>query len=152
MILTATYTLTHTHPLPPTHTLSPSPHIHTHTLSPSHALTPCTPPPPPHTHTHTYSQVELDELESQLEEYSLTRSFLTLLNALTELPPPATLGAGHRIPGFEPYLEFIRDNVFLRFDSRGYRDANEKVLVSVYLWSAIDSHTLTLTHTHTHTC
>ncbi|XP_064397234.1 nuclear pore complex protein Nup205-like isoform X2 [Halichondria panicea] len=71
-------------------------------------------------------QVELDELESQIEEYCLTRAFLSLLNALIDVPPPPGLGAGHRVPGFDPYLEFVRDNVFLRFDSRGYRNAEEK--------------------------
>ena len=88
-------------------------------------------PPPPHTHTHSHTQVELDELESQIEEYCLTRAFLSLLNALIDVPPPPGLGAGHRVPGFDPYLEFVRDNVFLRFDSRGYRNAEEKVCKSI---------------------
>ncbi len=87
--------------------------------------------PPPPTHTHTLTQVELDELESQIEEYCLTRAFLSLLNALIDVPPPPGLGAGHRVPGFDPYLEFVRDNVFLRFDSRGYRNAEEKVCKSI---------------------
>ena len=66
-------------------------------------------------------------MESQLEEYSLTRAFLSLLSTLLETMPPSSLGAGHRVPGLDPYLEFVRDMVFLRFDSRGYHDSNEKV-------------------------
>ena len=31
------------------------------------------------------------------------------------------------MPGFEPYLAFLRDDVFLKFNSRGYQDPNEKV-------------------------
>jgi len=47
---------------------------------------------------------------------------------LTEIPLPATLGAGYRVPGFEPYLAFVRDDVFLKFNSRAYQDPNEKVV------------------------
>ena len=66
-------------------------------------------------------------MESQAEEYPLTCAFLTLLDTLTEVPIPPTLGAGHRTPGFHPYLEFVKDIVFLRFDSRAYRHPAEKV-------------------------
>ena len=76
-------------------------------------------------------QVELEEMESQAEEYPLTRAFLSLLDTLTEVPIPVTLGAGHRAPGFQPYLEFVRDLVFLRFDSRAYRHPEEKVGILV---------------------
>ncbi len=101
------------------HSLSPQPPPPTHHTRPTPSLP--TPPTPPHT------QVELDELESQIEEYCLTRAFLSLINALIDVPPPPSLGAGHRVPGFDPYLEFVRDNVFLKFDSRGYRNTEEKV-------------------------
>ena len=72
-------------------------------------------------------QVELEEIESQAEEYQLTRAFLSLLLALLDVPPPPTLGAGHRVPGFEPYLLFVRDAVFLKFDCRAYQKPEEKV-------------------------
>ena len=78
-----------------------------------------------------FTQVELEEIESQAEEYPLTRGFLSLLESLTNVPIPNTLGAGHRIPGFNPYLEFVRDCVFLKFDSRAYRNPDEKVCVCV---------------------
>ena len=73
------------------------------------------------------AQVELEEIESQAEEYPLTRAFLSLLSALLDVPPPPTLGAGHRVPGFEPYLVFVRDAVLLKFDCRAYQNQEEKV-------------------------
>jgi len=73
------------------------------------------------------SQVELEEIESQAEEYPLTRAFLELLLVLIKVPIPPTLGVGRRVRGFDPYLAFVRDAVFLKFDSRAYRDRNEKV-------------------------
>lgn len=76
-------------------------------------------------------QVELEEIESKVGEYCLTRSFLNLLLVLVEVPIPPTLGVGHRVPGFLPYLNFIRDTVFVNFDSRCYQDTNEKASVKV---------------------
>ncbi|KAJ8314739.1 hypothetical protein KUTeg_006889 [Tegillarca granosa] len=71
-------------------------------------------------------QVELDEIESRNEEYPMTLGFLNLLNTLTDIPVPAGLGAGFRAPGFDPYLEFIEEGVFLKFASRGYKKPAEK--------------------------
>lgn len=71
--------------------------------------------------------MELEEIESQAEEYPLTRAFLELLLTLIKVPVPPLLGAGHRVPGFQPYLTFVRDMVFLKFDSRAYQDRGEKV-------------------------
>ncbi|KAK3098344.1 hypothetical protein FSP39_018633 [Pinctada imbricata] len=76
-------------------------------------------------------KVELDEIESRLEEYCMTRAFLTLLNAMTDVPVPAGLGVGSRAPGFQPYLEFILDDVFLKSYTRGYKDIREKWQVAV---------------------
>ena len=53
--------------------------------------------------------------------------FLDLLNSLTDFPVPA----GLRAPGFDPYLNFIRDDVFLKFDSRAYKDPADKVNKSI---------------------
>lgn len=79
-------------------------------------------------------------MESQAEEYPLTRAFLTLLDTLTEVPIPPTLGAGHRTPGFHPYLEFVKDIVLLRFDSRAYRHPAEKVRTTVYVcWFSVSA-------------
>ncbi|XP_072164969.1 nuclear pore complex protein Nup205-like [Diadema setosum] len=70
--------------------------------------------------------LELEEIESNNEEYPLTRGFLTLLDTLTDIPVPIMLGVGYRPPGFDPYLAFLRDSVFLKFQSRAYRDPAEK--------------------------
>ncbi|KAJ7404622.1 hypothetical protein WISP_144362 [Willisornis vidua] len=71
-------------------------------------------------------EVELNEIESRCEEYPLTRAFCRLISTLVESSFPANLGAGLRPPGFDPYLQFLRDSVFLRFRTRAYRRAAEK--------------------------
>ncbi|XP_021565637.1 nuclear pore complex protein Nup205 isoform X2 [Carlito syrichta] len=71
-------------------------------------------------------EVELNEIESRCEEYPLTRAFCQLISVLVESSFPSNLGAGLRPPGFDPYLQFLRDSVFLRFRTRAYRRAAEK--------------------------
>ncbi|XP_039625995.1 nuclear pore complex protein Nup205 isoform X3 [Polypterus senegalus] len=71
-------------------------------------------------------EVELNEIESRCEEYPLTRAFCNLISILVESSFPTNLGAGLRPPGFEPYLQFLRDSVFLPFPNRAYRRAAEK--------------------------
>lgn len=63
-------------------------------------------------------QTELDEIESRMEEYPLTQAMLKLLDTLTDFGIPRTLGAGPRKPGFDPYLSFILNCVFLKYNSR----------------------------------
>jgi nuclear pore complex protein Nup205 len=76
-------------------------------------------------------QIELEEIETAAEEYSETRAFLALLDSLIDsCPLPLSLGINHRIPGFQPYLDFVQDVVLLKFDSRGYKDPQEKWLVA----------------------
>ncbi|XP_063977715.1 nuclear pore complex protein Nup205 [Diachasmimorpha longicaudata] len=71
-------------------------------------------------------QTELEEIESRNEEYPLTRAMLELLDALTDYPIPRLLGASQRNPGFDPYLHFIINTVFLRFNTRSYKNPAEK--------------------------
>ncbi|EFA00605.1 nuclear pore complex protein Nup205 [Tribolium castaneum] len=71
-------------------------------------------------------QTELDEIEARLEEYPLTRAMLKLLDVLTDFGIPRTLGAGPRPPGFDPYLSFIVNSIFLKFHTRSYRNSSEK--------------------------
>ncbi|CAL8262242.1 unnamed protein product [Merluccius merluccius] len=71
-------------------------------------------------------EVELNEIESSCEEYPLTRAFCQLISTLVESSLPVNLGAGLRAPGFDPYLAFLRDAVFLPFPTRAYRHAAEK--------------------------
>ncbi|KAK9679304.1 Nuclear pore complex scaffold, nucleoporins 186/192/205 [Popillia japonica] len=71
-------------------------------------------------------QTELDEIETRLETYPLTRGLLKLLDTLTDSGIPRTLGAGPRIPGFDPYFTFIVNSVFLKCNSRPYKNPDEK--------------------------
>ncbi|XP_019749608.1 nuclear pore complex protein Nup205 [Hippocampus comes] len=71
-------------------------------------------------------EVELNEIESSCEEYPLTRGFCHLISTLVESSLPFNLGAGLRVPGFQPYLNFLRDTVFLAFPTRAYRHPSEK--------------------------
>ncbi|EEB19194.1 conserved hypothetical protein [Pediculus humanus corporis] len=71
-------------------------------------------------------KTELDEIESRNEEFPLTRALLHLLDVLTDVPVPRLLGAGCRTPGFDPYLHFIIDSVFLKFNNRSYKNPEEK--------------------------
>ncbi|XP_062568541.1 nuclear pore complex protein Nup205-like [Saccostrea cucullata] len=75
-------------------------------------------------------QVELEEVETRAEEFPMTRAFLSLLDSLTDIPVPPGLGAGLRAPGFQPYLEFVKDNVFEKFYARSYKNPSEKWEVS----------------------
>lgn len=71
-------------------------------------------------------QTELEEIESRNEEYPLTRAFLHLLLVISAQGIPRNLGAGSRIPGFDPYLNFVIESVFLKFNSRAYKAHEEK--------------------------
>lgn len=77
--------------------------------------------------------MELNEIESSCEEYPLTRGFCHLISTLVESSLPINLGAGLRVPGFQPYLNFLRDSVFLPFPTRAYRRPAEKVKCCVVL-------------------
>ncbi|XP_060933087.1 nuclear pore complex protein Nup205 [Limanda limanda] len=77
-------------------------------------------------------EVELNEIESSCEEYPLTQAFCHLISTLVESSLPVNLGAGLRVPGFQPYLNFLRDSVFLPFPTRAYRRPAEK-------WEVADS-------------
>ncbi|KAL6046331.1 hypothetical protein QOT17_022255 [Balamuthia mandrillaris] len=72
---------------------------------------------------------ELEEREARAREYPQLIAFLELLYQLLLPTTPAflrTLGSEHREPGFLPYLSFLVENVFLRFDSRGYLNPGEQ--------------------------
>eukprot|EP01135_Chromosphaera_perkinsii_P004553 Nk52_evm23s288 gene=Nk52_evmTU23s288 len=69
---------------------------------------------------------ELEDIESGDERYPELIAFLGLMDVLTNVEPPANLGAAHRIPGIHPYIEFMIKHVLLRFDSRGYVNESEK--------------------------
>ena len=74
-----------------------------------------------------FYKMELEDIETRMEEYPVTRAMLTLLDALLSHPYPPALGASTRQPGIEPYLQFVRDSVLLRCASRTYKTECEKV-------------------------
>ncbi|XP_014664623.1 PREDICTED: LOW QUALITY PROTEIN: nuclear pore complex protein Nup205-like [Priapulus caudatus] len=78
------------------------------------------------TNTGSGIQADVDEVEARNEEFPMTRGFLALLDSLTNIPVPEGLGAGYRAPGFDPYMTFIRDTVFLKFNTRAYKNPAEK--------------------------
>jgi len=56
------------------------------------------------------------------------------LSTLTEQPVPNLLGSNTRTPGFDPYLNFVLHNIFLKCLSRGYKKQNEKVKNSLFVF------------------
>ncbi|KAM8720864.1 hypothetical protein ACLKA7_006842 [Drosophila subpalustris] len=69
---------------------------------------------------------EIDQNESRLETYKLSRGVLQLLYTLMTTHMPRNLGSGPRQPGFDPYLKFVVDSIVLKFYSRAYKDPAEK--------------------------
>ncbi|XP_074656294.1 nuclear pore complex protein Nup205-like [Tubulanus polymorphus] len=74
--------------------------------------------------------VELDEVESRNEEFPMIRAFLDFISTLIEIPIPAGLGGGYRTAGFQPFFNFIKDSIFLKFQTRAYKDPGEKWLIA----------------------
>lgn len=74
--------------------------------------------------------VDIEEVESSREEFPLTQAILKLLSTLVHAGIPPMLGAATRQPGFRPYLDMVRDKIFLRHDTRAYRDAGERWAVA----------------------
>ena len=71
--------------------------------------------------------VELAEIEARNETYLETLGFLELIDSLTDVVIPQTLGAGLRVPGFDPYFQFLVNDVYLKFRTRAYQNPKEKV-------------------------
>ncbi len=75
-------------------------------------------------------EAELDEIESREESYSMLIGFLNLIKNLISIPVPSNLGAGLRSKGtqlgFQPYLQFLVQTVYLKILTRSYKNLNEK--------------------------
>lgn len=69
---------------------------------------------------------EINQNESRLEEYKLSRGILQLLYNLMTTNMPKSLGCGSRQPGYDPYLKFVIDSILLKFYNRAYKDISEK--------------------------
>ncbi|SPP78524.1 blast:Nuclear pore complex protein Nup205 [Drosophila guanche] len=70
-------------------------------------------------------QEEIEQNESRLESYNLTRGVLQLLHTLMTTHMPRSVGAGARQPGYDPYLNFLMDSIILKFYNRSYKDPSE---------------------------
>ncbi|XP_022232399.2 nuclear pore complex protein Nup205 [Drosophila obscura] len=68
---------------------------------------------------------EIEQNESRLESYNLSRGVLQLLHTLMTTHMPRSLGAGARQPGYDPYLNFLMNGILLKFYNRSYKDASE---------------------------
>uniref|UniRef100_A0A1B0A9W8 Nuclear pore complex protein Nup205 n=1 Tax=Glossina pallidipes TaxID=7398 RepID=A0A1B0A9W8_GLOPL len=87
----------------------------------------------PSTNTHSTSNIvlEIEQNECRLEKYPLTQGILELLYSLITSGIPKNLGCGSRKPGFDPYLSFVVNNIFLKFCNRNYKDPIEKWIIGV---------------------
>uniref|UniRef100_A0A1A9Z711 Nuclear pore complex protein Nup205 n=1 Tax=Glossina pallidipes TaxID=7398 RepID=A0A1A9Z711_GLOPL len=75
--------------------------------------------------------LEIEQNECRLEKYPLIQGILQLLYSLIKSGIPKNLGCGSRKPGFDPYLRFIVNNIFLKFCNRNYKDSIEKWIIGV---------------------
>ncbi|EEC11881.1 nuclear pore complex protein Nup205, putative [Ixodes scapularis] len=72
-------------------------------------------------------QTELEEVEARNEEFPITRALLKLVSALVDHPLPSSAhGAALLRSGLDPYMDFVRDAVFLKFHIRAYKQEEEK--------------------------
>ncbi len=69
----------------------------------------------------------------------MTLGFLELMRVMADSPVPGGLGAGYRAPGFDPYLHFLRDSIFLKFNTRAYKNQAERVRKSFNVQNFLES-------------
>ncbi|GAA6005529.1 hypothetical protein JCM10207_005238 [Rhodosporidiobolus poonsookiae] len=85
---------------------------------------------------------ELEEVEAPNKVYPESTAFVQLLNTLIHTPSttepirrgieletntiPDNLGAPNRVPGVDPYVKFVLDDVLLKTGSREYADPKER--------------------------
>ena len=76
-------------------------------------------------------KIELEEIESREETYPLLSGFLYFIkNLILKSNIPANLGLGFRsansVLGFQPFLQFLVNNVYLKIFFRSYKNQAEK--------------------------
>ncbi|TIB79211.1 hypothetical protein E3Q23_00370 [Wallemia mellicola] len=85
---------------------------------------------------------ELEEIESAAGTYPISASFINFLNNLIHTPAksltlrkgieldsltiPNGLGANHRVPGIQPFVNFVVDDIFLKLPHRGFKYLTER--------------------------
>ncbi|XP_068141155.1 nuclear pore complex protein Nup205 [Drosophila tropicalis] len=78
------------------------------------------------TYTQSSLAEEIEQNESRLETYEMSRGILHLLHTLMTTHMPKSLGVGTRKPGYDAYFNFILDTILLKFYNRAYKDPAEK--------------------------
>lgn len=72
-------------------------------------------------------QTELEEVEARNEEFPITRAMLALISALVDHPLlSSAFGSLPLRLGLDPYLDYVRESVFLKFHIRAYKQEEEK--------------------------
>ncbi|XP_067638350.1 nuclear pore complex protein Nup205 isoform X3 [Eurosta solidaginis] len=77
-------------------------------------------------HCECNLQTEIEQNESRLEKYPLSRGILDLVYSLLNADIPKNLGADQRKPGVQPYVTFVIDEIFFKFYDRQYKNQTEK--------------------------
>ncbi|XP_039266585.2 nuclear pore complex protein Nup205-like [Styela clava] len=77
-------------------------------------------------------EIELEEVESREEQYHMTCSFLKFLCTLTDASNIVSFTATSQSSGFEPYLRFSIELVFLKLMTRSYKSVEEKWEIATY--------------------
>lgn len=72
---------------------------------------------------------DIEEVESRCEEFPLSQGFLELLLALVKAGIPYQPG-NLSSAGFKPYLDLVKNQIFLPHDSRTYKYSGERWILS----------------------
>uniref|UniRef100_A0A2P2I4J7 Nuclear pore complex protein Nup205-like n=1 Tax=Hirondellea gigas TaxID=1518452 RepID=A0A2P2I4J7_9CRUS len=73
---------------------------------------------------------DIEEVESRSEEFPLSQAMISLLISLVESGVPSQLATSMRGHGFNPYLQLVKQQIFIPHDSRTYRRAEERWVVA----------------------
>ncbi|KAA0187581.1 hypothetical protein HAZT_HAZT007786 [Hyalella azteca] len=73
---------------------------------------------------------DIEEVESSTEEFPLSRALVALLITLVSSGIPFQLATSSRGHSFSPYLQLVKDQIFIPHDSRTYRKAEERWAVA----------------------
>lgn len=76
---------------------------------------------------------DLEEVESHNQTYPETIAFLNLINVLlhgdkysSALNAIRSIGSGNRLPGLRPYIQFIRDSIYINVHIRNFLNDNQR--------------------------
>ncbi|MCL4131382.1 UNVERIFIED_CONTAM: hypothetical protein GTU68_029311, partial [Idotea baltica] len=72
---------------------------------------------------------DIEEVESRCEEFPVSQAFLELMLALVKAGIPYQSG-NISLPGFKPYLDLVKFQIFLPHDSRTYKNGSERWILA----------------------